>query len=74
MYVCICKAVSDRQIRQAVQDGARTVADLQAALHVSTGCGCCAEAVEVCLRIALSGRSSEREQWLRTRMATAAAS
>lgn len=73
MYICICKAVSDRQIRQAVRDGARSVDDLQAALEVSTGCGCCAEAVEACLEIALSGRRSERDARLPAGLAGATA-
>jgi bacterioferritin-associated ferredoxin len=43
MYVCICAAVSDRQIKQAARDGASTVEDLAAHLGVGTGCGCCRE-------------------------------
>ena len=74
MYVCICKAVSDRQIRQAVQDGARSAADLRAHLQVCTGCGCCAEAVEACLRHALSECASEPEPWPQPGMASAPAS
>lgn len=41
MYVCICAAVTDRQIKQAARDGATTVDDLAARLGVGTGCGCC---------------------------------
>jgi len=35
MYLCICKAVSDTQIRQAVSQGARTVSDVSARLGVT---------------------------------------
>jgi bacterioferritin-associated ferredoxin len=42
MYVCICKAVTDRQIRQAVELGATTLDDLKEGLGVATGCGKCA--------------------------------
>ncbi|HCZ14291.1 MAG TPA: (2Fe-2S)-binding protein, partial [Candidatus Accumulibacter sp.] len=28
MYVCVCRAVTDKHIRAAVQDGARTLKDL----------------------------------------------
>lgn len=41
MYVCICKAVTDRQIRGAIRQGAESIAELQAQLPVATGCGCC---------------------------------
>lgn len=53
MYVCICKAVTDRQIRQAVELGARSFADLQEALGVATGCGKCAPCARSVLREAL---------------------
>jgi bacterioferritin-associated ferredoxin len=43
MYVCICAAVSDRQIKQAVREGARSVDQLAACLGVGTVCGCCRE-------------------------------
>lgn len=44
MYVCICNAVTDRQIRQAIDSGATTLRDLQRELKVATGCGKCATA------------------------------
>lgn len=73
MYVCVCKVVTDRQIRQAVSGGARTVADLRAGLKVCTGCGCCAQAVEACLRAALEERARGRaESLFPARVATAA--
>jgi bacterioferritin-associated ferredoxin len=43
MYVCICAAVSDRQIKQAVREGACSVDQLGACLGVGTVCGCCRE-------------------------------
>lgn len=73
MYICICKAVSDHQIREAVRDGARSVADLQATLQVCTGCGCCAQAVEACLQLALSGHARECERCLPPGMVRASA-
>lgn len=42
MYVCVCKAVTDRDIRDAVAEGATTLRDLRRTLGVSTGCGRCA--------------------------------
>lgn len=43
MYICICNAITDRQIKEAVVNGAATLADLQFELGVATGCGRCAE-------------------------------
>lgn len=41
MYVCVCNAVTDRQIRRAVRGGVLTFEQLQAVLQVSTCCGRC---------------------------------
>lgn len=43
MYVCICHAVTDRQIRDAIARGATSLDDLTMSLGVGTGCGCCRE-------------------------------
>ena len=42
MYVCLCNGITDREIRSAVAQGARSLADLQASLGVATACGRCA--------------------------------
>ncbi len=42
MYVCICNAVTEKEVRQAASDGARSLQDLQCGLGVATGCGQCA--------------------------------
>mgnify|MGYP000848925892 FL=1 len=42
MYVCLCHGVTDRDIRQAVFDGAVTMRDLARDLGVATECGRCA--------------------------------
>ncbi len=46
MYVCICNAISEKSVKEAVANGARTLADLQAQLGVATSCGCCASCAE----------------------------
>lgn len=43
MFVCVCNAVTDRQIQESVAAGAATLTDLQASLGVATCCGCCAD-------------------------------
>ncbi|MDZ7924042.1 MAG: bacterioferritin-associated ferredoxin [Marinagarivorans sp.] len=42
MYVCICKGITDTQIRNAVDNGANSMRDLRESLGVSSQCGKCA--------------------------------
>jgi bacterioferritin-associated ferredoxin len=41
MYVCLCKGVTDAQVRAAVAAGARDVTDLSLACEAGAGCGGC---------------------------------
>ena len=41
MYVCVCHAISDRQIREAVDRGAESLCEVQAYLPVASCCGQC---------------------------------
>jgi len=41
MYVCLCNAITERQIIQAAEGGARTAHDLANSLGVGQGCGRC---------------------------------
>ncbi len=41
MIICICKAVSDRQIRSAVSGGAGSVRELSRQTGLGTCCGKC---------------------------------
>jgi len=50
MYVCICNAVTESEIRGAVKLGVRSLAGLSASLGVATCCGRCSE----CARSVLS--------------------
>ncbi|MBP6654951.1 MAG: (2Fe-2S)-binding protein [Propionivibrio sp.] len=50
MYVCVCKAVTERQVRQAVSDGAHSLKDLRRELGVTSDCGQCAVCARQCLR------------------------
>lgn len=47
MYVCLCQAVKETDVRQALADGAQDVEDLAERLGVGTGCGCCREFAQV---------------------------
>lgn len=42
MYVCLCKGITDSQIRQAVDGGAESLREVRQELGVATGCGRCA--------------------------------
>ncbi len=46
MYVCICKAVTDTEIRAAADDGVHDLEQLAATLGAGTGCGCCRESAQ----------------------------
>jgi bacterioferritin-associated ferredoxin len=50
MYVCICNAVTERQIRTCAKDGATTLADLREQLCVAGNCGKCARHAKTILR------------------------
>jgi bacterioferritin-associated ferredoxin len=45
MIVCVCKAVSERSVRQCIESGASSFEELQIELGVATCCGCCEDAV-----------------------------
>lgn len=50
MYVCVCKAVTERQIHEAAAGGARTLRDLRRDLGVTSDCGRCAGCARDCLK------------------------
>ncbi|HEY8086054.1 MAG TPA: (2Fe-2S)-binding protein [Methylophilaceae bacterium] len=58
MYVCVCMAVTERQIHQAARDGAKTLKDLRDDLGVSSQCGQCAGCAKQCLKEAQQQQSS----------------
>jgi bacterioferritin-associated ferredoxin len=41
MYICLCNAVTEGQVRECAQGGACSLDDLAAALGVGAGCGRC---------------------------------
>lgn len=41
MYVCVCKGITDHQIKDAVYAGATSVGQLRKALGVASQCGKC---------------------------------
>lgn len=49
MYICICNAVTERDICVAAARGATTVDDLTMELGVGAGCGSCREGAQAAL-------------------------
>jgi bacterioferritin-associated ferredoxin len=54
MIICVCKAVSDRQIKAAVKGGATCMRDLTRELGVGTCCGKCVPEARSTLSASLS--------------------
>ena len=50
MYICICKQVTESQIREKIEHGSATVRHLREALGVTTQCGKCANCVKTCVK------------------------
>ena len=50
MYVCVCNAITDKQIREAAETGVRDLWGLQAKLGVASNCGSCKETASEILR------------------------
>jgi bacterioferritin-associated ferredoxin len=49
MYVCVCNAVTERQVHKAIDAGATTVKALSRQLGVGTQCGACVGCAKDCL-------------------------
>lgn len=41
MYVCLCSGITDKQIREAIKNGAESIDDLSSLLGVGIQCGSC---------------------------------
>lgn len=67
MYVCLCKGVTDRQIREAIADGACSMRDLRAALDVANQCGKCGRDCKSLLNESMVGKNATADfsqQWV----------
>lgn len=58
MYVCICRAVTERRVVQAVAEGATTLKDLRERTGLGTCCGKCVPQAYQLLRETLEQRHS----------------
>jgi bacterioferritin-associated ferredoxin len=57
VLVCLCRRVSEREVRAAVAEGASTVAELERVCGAGTDCGSCGDDLRALLR---EGRGCER--------------
>lgn len=60
MYICICNAVTEKAIRDAVHDGARSVMDLSLRTGASTQCGTCRDLIREILDETLDQIGAQR--------------
>ena len=60
MYVCICKSVTDKQIRRAAARGVDNLYELRESLGVASGCGTCASVAQDILNDSADRRSGPR--------------
>ncbi|HET7921435.1 MAG TPA: (2Fe-2S)-binding protein [Gammaproteobacteria bacterium] len=61
MYICVCNAVTERQIRQAVDNGVATLSELRATLGVGNNCRSCEDLAEEIIRQRLSENAANDE-------------
>jgi bacterioferritin-associated ferredoxin len=60
MYVCVCNAVTDSDIRNAVDDGVCTMRQLCQKTGIASTCGCCKEMAVEILQQSLAGTRESR--------------
>lgn len=59
MYVCICRAVTEQQIKTAVANGIHSVKALRQSLGVAGQCGKCSETAKECILKELNSKTSQ---------------
>ncbi len=61
MYVCICNAVTETDIKKAVKAGANCLHQLESKLGVGNQCGSCACDASACLDRALESQMNSAD-------------
>lgn len=56
MIVCVCHNVSDKAIRRALDDGAKSMEDIRQQLNVGSCCGKCTEFAKTLVRAHVEDR------------------
>ena len=57
MYICICKSITDSQIRAAAENGDDTIHKLKKKFGLASSCGSCVEMTESILQESVSKRA-----------------
>ncbi|MFL0811559.1 MAG: bacterioferritin-associated ferredoxin [Agarilytica sp.] len=57
MFVCICKGITDTQIREAIDNGAENMGEIRQELGVSSQCGRCVPAVKEVVRASMDAKA-----------------
>jgi bacterioferritin-associated ferredoxin len=60
MYVCVCLAVTDKEVDAAIADGAHTRAAVTGACRAGGDCGACHGMIEAMIEEHLEGTSATR--------------
>ncbi|SDB21188.1 bacterioferritin-associated ferredoxin [Pseudidiomarina indica] len=58
MYVCLCKGVTDKTIRRAVDHGVSSMRELRQEFGVGGQCGCCTQCAKDVLNDAIAARNT----------------
>jgi bacterioferritin-associated ferredoxin len=59
MYVCICNAVRESEIKDVIAEGVRDVDDVYTALDIEPQCGTCRSYISELLALVPSAKESE---------------
>ncbi len=62
MYVCLCKGITDTQIRAAVEDGASSIKEVNRTLGVASQCDKCGILARDIVRESLADLAESNEQ------------
>lgn len=62
MYICLCNAITDKQIRRAAKTGVKDIRGLQRELGVAVSCGSCSEHAMSIVRDAHYDREAGRAE------------
>lgn len=62
MYVCVCNKVTDKEIHQACDDGAKSMSCLEEKLKVATCCGRCKDCAQKLLHENLAMQFNQSQQ------------
>ncbi len=59
MYLCICRSITDRKIKEAIYDGASNMDDIKQGLGAATCCGKCSRSINEVIQETLSKRPKD---------------